>query len=152
MWSIIAILIIPQLQQLTNLNDFYFQQDGALSHYSRRVREYLDEKFSSAWIGRRGPIDWPARSPDLTPMDFFFWGVLKDKVYSRKPRSAEELKNYIRDAFQEINAQSDLCKKICQSVGDRLQNCVNQEGKQFEHLRSQIVLKFIQFGLLFYLL
>ena len=49
--------IIPQLQQLTNLNDFYFQQDGAPPHYSRGIREYLDEKFSSAWIGRRGPID-----------------------------------------------------------------------------------------------
>ena len=121
--------IIPQLQQLTNLNDFYFQQDGAPPHHSRGVREYLDKKLSSALIGRRGPIDWPARSPNLTPMDFFFWGVLKDKVYSRKPRSVEELKNYIRVAFQEINTQSDLCKKICRSVGGRLQNCVNQERK-----------------------
>ena len=64
--------IILQLQQLTNLNDFYFQQDGDPPHYSRGVREYLDEKFSSAWIGRRRPIDWPARSPDLTPMEFSF--------------------------------------------------------------------------------
>ena len=67
------------------------------------------------------------------PMDFFFWGVLKDKVYSQKPRSVDDLKNYIRDSFQEINAQSDLCENVCQSVRDRLQSCVNQEGKQFEH-------------------
>ena len=58
-------------------------------------------------------IDWLARSPDLTPMDFFLWGVLKDKVYSQKPRSVDDLKNYIGDAFQEINAQSDLGKKVC---------------------------------------
>ena len=68
-------------------------------------------------------------------MNFFFWGVLKDKVYSQKRRSVDDLKNYIRDAFQEINAQSDLCEKVCRSVRDRLQSCVNQEGKQFEHLR-----------------
>ena len=43
--------IIPQLEQLTNLNDFYFQQDGAPPHYCRGVREYLHEKFLSAWIG-----------------------------------------------------------------------------------------------------
>ena len=36
-------------------------------------------------------------------MDFFFPGVLKDKVYSQKPRSVDDLKNYIRDTFQEIN-------------------------------------------------
>ena len=67
-------------------------------------------------------------------MDFFFWGVLKDKVYSQKPRSVDDLKNH-RDAFQEISAQSELCEKVCRSVRDRLQSCVNQEKKQFEHLR-----------------
>ena len=45
-------------------------------------------------------------------MDVFFWGVLQDKVYSQKPRSVDDLKNYIKDSFQEINAQSDLGKKI----------------------------------------
>ena len=64
--------ILPQLQQLPNLHDFYFQQDGAPPHYSKGVREYLDETFPLTWIGQRGPIDWPKRSPDLTPMDFFF--------------------------------------------------------------------------------
>ena len=68
-------------------------------------------------------------------MDFFFWGVIKDKVYSQKPRSVDNLKNYISNAFQEINIQSDLCENVCPSVRDRLQSCVNQEGKQFEHLR-----------------
>ena len=127
--------VVPQLQQQPNLHDLYFQQDGAPPHYSRAVREYLDETFPEKCIGRRGPIDWPARSPALTPMDFFFWGVLKDKVYSRKPRSVGDLKNYIRDAFQEINTQRDLCKNVCRSVRGRLQSCVNCDGKQFEHLR-----------------
>jgi hypothetical protein len=31
----------------------------------------LNEKFPNVWIGRGGPIHWPPRSPDLTPMDFF---------------------------------------------------------------------------------
>ena len=37
------------------------------------------------WIGRKGTVEYPTRSPDLTPLDFFFlWSFLKDKVYSRK--------------------------------------------------------------------
>jgi hypothetical protein len=28
---------------------------------------------------------WPARLPDLNPCDFFFWGCLKDRVYSSNP-------------------------------------------------------------------
>ena len=30
---------------------------------------------------------WPPRSPELTPVDFFLWGLLKDKVYKNSPRT-----------------------------------------------------------------
>jgi Transposase. len=53
----------------------WFQQVGAPSHYSRDVRQYLNQVFPARWIGRRGRIEWPARSPDITPMDFFY-GVI----------------------------------------------------------------------------
>ncbi|KAJ8937513.1 hypothetical protein NQ318_015979 [Aromia moschata] len=33
-------------------------------------------------IGRRGPIEWPVRLPDLTPLAFFLFGCLKSKVYT----------------------------------------------------------------------
>ena len=46
-------------------------QDGALPHYSNRVRTYLNNKRSSNWIGRGDPVEWPLRSSDLTPCDFF---------------------------------------------------------------------------------
>nr|CAI5847363.1 unnamed protein product [Callosobruchus analis] len=47
------------------------------------VRAYLDQNLSGQWIGRRGPIEFPPRSPDLTPLDFFLWGTVKDEVYKR---------------------------------------------------------------------
>ena len=49
-----------------------FQQDGAPSHYATIVRNNLDENLTGRWIGRRGPIERPACSPDLTVCDFFF--------------------------------------------------------------------------------
>ena len=36
-----------------------------------------------------------ARSPDLTPLDYFHWGYLKSKVYSTQPQSLDELQNRI---------------------------------------------------------
>ncbi|KAE9536207.1 hypothetical protein AGLY_007430 [Aphis glycines] len=51
------------------------------AHYTIPVREYLDREYPGKWIGRRGPIEWPPRSPDLTPIDFFLWGHLKTVVY-----------------------------------------------------------------------
>lgn len=47
-----------------------YQQDGAPPHFSHVVREWLSLNYPR-WIGRGGPVAWPARSPDLTPMDFF---------------------------------------------------------------------------------
>ena len=32
---------------------------------------FFNERFPDAWIGRGGPIPWPPRSPDLSPLDFF---------------------------------------------------------------------------------
>ncbi|KAG5890990.1 hypothetical protein JTB14_017596 [Gonioctena quinquepunctata] len=57
--------------------DTFFQQDGASSHYAATVRDYLDVVFSNRWKGTRGPIEWPARSPDSIPLDYFLWGYLK---------------------------------------------------------------------------
>lgn len=53
----------------------HFQQDGAPPHYAASVRQYLNLQYPGRWIGRRGPMEWPARSPDLTPLDFFLWGL-----------------------------------------------------------------------------
>ncbi|KAL2731784.1 transposable element tc3 transposase [Vespula squamosa] len=49
----------------------WYQHDGCPAHYSLIVRRELDEKFRNRWIGRGGPISWSARSPDITPLDFF---------------------------------------------------------------------------------
>nr|CAH7725084.1 unnamed protein product [Callosobruchus chinensis] len=51
-----------------------FQQDGCLAHFRITIREWLDHNFRDRWIDRGGPIPWPARSPDLTPMDYHVWG------------------------------------------------------------------------------
>lgn len=49
----------------------HYQQDGAPPHYAAAVRHWLDTNYPNKWIGRRGSIEWPPRSPDLAPPDFF---------------------------------------------------------------------------------
>ena len=64
---------IPLLER----QKIYFQQDGAPAHGAEIISECLNTNFGQQWIGNNGPIRWPARSPDMTPLDFFFWGFLK---------------------------------------------------------------------------
>jgi hypothetical protein len=56
-------------------DDMLFQQDGAPPHLHKEVTEFLNRKFPEKWIGRGGPVTWPPRLPDLTPLEFFFWGT-----------------------------------------------------------------------------
>ena len=62
------------------------------THWFRHVRAYLDATFGDAWIGRGGPTAWPVMSPDLTPLDFFFWGYVKDRVYKTAVNDIDHLK------------------------------------------------------------
>jgi hypothetical protein len=49
-----------------------FQQDVALPHFHEEVTDFLNRKFPEKWIGWGGPVTWPPRSPDLTPLIFSF--------------------------------------------------------------------------------
>ena len=69
-------------------------------------------------------------------MDFFFWGVVKNKVYKKNPKAIIELKDYIHDAFKDIDEDRNLCCTVCQSVLDRCEECYDVGGGHFEHLRD----------------
>ena len=56
----------------------------------------------------------PPRSPDLTPADFFLWGLLKGKVYKNTPRKIEQLKDAIRQEIQAVNV--DTLRKVFQNL------------------------------------
>ena len=66
---------LPQLLENLPLHfrqRLIFQQDGAPAHNRRVARGFLDQMFPNLWIGTYGPLArFPARSPDLTILDFF---------------------------------------------------------------------------------
>lgn len=109
-----------------------FQQDGCPAHYKKKVREYLDQHYPRRWIGRRGFVEWPPRSPDLAPNDFFLWGYLKSKVFRQPVASINELKERIVDACRQIPPQT--FQAVRDEFHNRLFYCQEVNGAQFEHL------------------
>ncbi|KAJ4425351.1 hypothetical protein ANN_27966, partial [Periplaneta americana] len=83
-------------------DDIYLQLDGLPAHYGQNVREHLDQVFLQRRFGRRCHIEWPARSPDLSPLDFFFWDHLKSVVYRERPNNLEDLEHRIMEVVQDI--------------------------------------------------
>ena len=115
-------------------SQMYFQHDGAPPHYSRIVREYLHASFPNRWIGRLGPVAWPPRSPDLTPLDYYIWGHMKTLVYETKVDCRAELRARIFAAAEQIRNHPNRIDSAIQSLLIRAENCLANGGGHFEQL------------------
>uniref|UniRef100_A0A8C4XDY3 Transposase n=1 Tax=Erpetoichthys calabaricus TaxID=27687 RepID=A0A8C4XDY3_ERPCA len=130
--------VIPELQNRQNFNRIWWQQDGAPPHFAINVRNFLDQQFPNRRLRCRGPVEWPPRSPDFTPPDFFLWGYLKDKskVYTTRPRTLDELKQRIRDEIHSIPAE--MLQRSMKNLNSRFQECIRTGGR---HLKDVIFKK-----------
>lgn len=118
--------ILPLLMECIPLQirkTMWIQQDGAPAHNAKVVIDYLNQHFPQSWLGTRGPLEWPPRSPDLTPLDFFLWGYLKNNVYSEQSTSLNDLKERITKA----------CKTVTSSILERYEKCTENNGGHFEN-------------------
>lgn len=117
---------------LAQIRNMIFQQDGAPPHHAGIVKEWLNNTFHEKWIGRDGPTRWPARSPDLTPLDYFLWGYVKEKVYKEETTTVEDMKIRIQNAFETITPE--MLNKVKNEFRQRVRLCIDKQGRHFEHL------------------
>ncbi|KAK9888535.1 hypothetical protein WA026_000781 [Henosepilachna vigintioctopunctata] len=123
----------PQLQQCGHYNRLtWFQQDGATSHTTNNSLAALHELFQEKVISRRGDIEWPPRSPDVTPPDFFLWGYLKSIVYENNPQNLTHLRNNIEEKIRSI--PRPLLQKVFESVRKRFEECRQRGGRHLNNV------------------
>lgn len=128
---------LPQLLDdvpLETRRQMYIQHDGAPAHFHRVVTAHLNQQFPHRWIGRGGPINWPARSPDLTPLDYCIWGWMKDIVYQVRVQTRDELIQRIFDAATSIRNEHVKLRNATRAVHTRANLCLQMQGGNFEHL------------------
>lgn len=129
--------ILPELMEDVPLlvrENMWFQHDGAPAHYGNIVRDYLNLTFPNSWIGRIGPTPWPARSPDVTPLDFFLWGTMKQLVYSSPVESEMDLVARVVEAAAIIKGDDQVFRRVQRSMIDRFRLCNRVDGRHFEQL------------------
>ncbi|GFV04348.1 uncharacterized protein TNCV_919691 [Trichonephila clavipes] len=68
--AMITNFFIPKLNN-HDVQELWFQQDGATCHTARATIDLLKDMFGDRLISRFGPVNWPPRSCDLTPLDYF---------------------------------------------------------------------------------
>ena len=71
--------MLPAIKHIAG-DAFVFQQDSAPAHRAHDTIQLLQQETPD-FIG---PDFWPPNSPDLNPVDYKIWGVLRQRVYERR--------------------------------------------------------------------
>ena len=114
---------------LHDMDNVWFQQNGATAHTSLRAIWIMREMFPGHLISLRGDIGWSAHSPDLNPCNFFLWGYLKS---SNRSQSIEQLKDAICQEF--IAIQHEMIRRVIDNFRERLRQCVDNNGSHLTDL------------------
>jgi hypothetical protein len=79
-----------------------------------------------------GQQDLP--SPDLTPLDFCFWGWIKSEVDRTKVDTREELLDHITDVIARIKERQDALRRATCRVLTRVAKCIDVDGGIYENV------------------
>ncbi|GFX93163.1 putative transposable element [Trichonephila clavipes] len=96
----------------------YFFKNDEGNNATVNARVTIKDTFGDRLISRFGPVNWPPRSCDLTPLDYFLWGCVKSFVYADKPQTLDHLKDNIRRVIADIRPQ--MLEKVIENWTSRL--------------------------------
>ena len=124
-WYISLILeseLLPWAKKHFQGSPWSLQQDSA---------PLTGSKVIQIWIQRNIPSFtskdvWPARSPDLNPLDFSIQSILETKVSATPHTSLESLKLKLQKEWEAI-PQEHICA-ACNAFVDRLKAVVSNKG------------------------
>ena len=105
------------------------------AHKTFPGKQYLVTEFGSQIIEHGSFKEWPPRLPDLTPLDFFLWGYLKEQAYATPPQTLQDLEWHIMDYYCCANVSSLVLQRVECEIQTRIQTCIAVEGDKLEHLK-----------------
>jgi hypothetical protein len=106
---------------------------GGAQYLLRTVRQHLSQTFDEQWMRRGGPVDWPARSPDLNPLEFWQLGHLKALVCLVPIIDLEVLQKRVENTCREIRMKPDFFERVRSSLRQRAESCVEMHGNHTKH-------------------
>lgn len=99
-----------------------FIQDGAKAHTSAHTRKWMDERKINY------TTNWPARSPDLNPIETL-WAHVARMVSNLFPQNLMELCSAIHQAMNTVKGEHmDLVNNLCKSFPRRADEVFRANG------------------------
>ncbi|GFU33049.1 DUF4817 domain-containing protein [Trichonephila clavipes] len=102
------------------IGPYFFKNDEGhnVTVNARATIDLLKDTFGDRLISRFGPVNWPPRSCDLTPLDYFLWGYVKSLAYADKPQTLDHLEDNIHCVIADIWPQ--MLEKVIENWTSRL--------------------------------
>jgi hypothetical protein len=106
--------------------------DDTPVHFSRAMRDVLNNTYHDPWIGTGGPTAWPPYSPELNLLKFYLWRHLKPLMYVAPVDNEEALR--IVDAYRTIRSYLGIFERMQRSMMRHVEACFERHGEYFEYL------------------
>ena len=117
----LSIKIPHHLRCVATLPCEMFQQDSSPAHRARETPAFIS------------PDLWPPNSPDLNPVNYKICGVMQDRVYQKKVKDVNELRERLL-----VEVWAGLQQNVIDDAIDqwrrRLRACVRARGGHFEYM------------------
>ena len=123
-------VVWPQVRALVARRQLWFQQDGATVHTTVLTRAWLQEKFQGRVISLHTDRPWPAKSPDLSPPDFWLWGTCMQELRRNPPSTLQEMKRTVEGFVNSLSVEET--KSAVLNLRRRALVCQQLEGGSFE--------------------
>jgi len=105
-----------------------FQQDSAPAHRARETIKLLQREMP-AFIS---PDLWPPNSPDPNPVNYKICGVMQDRVYQKKVKDGNELRERLVEAWAGL--QQNVIDDAIDQWRRRRRACIRARGGHLEYL------------------
>ena len=121
--------LFPAIKKTVNRRDWIFAQDGASSHTSHLVQDFLKKELKTRFIAK---TEWPPSSPDTNPLDYYFWNKVKERVYEGRHnnpfKTEEELTGRIKQVWGACAKDTEEIPRAIRQFLPRLNAVVEADG------------------------
>ena len=116
------------------LNKVFVHHDAASSHTSRKTAQYAQDLKARLGITIIPNSEIPVKSPDTSPMDFYAFGMLKQKLHLRRASTIEGVWKLLKEEWNKITLEN--IEKVYNSWKWRLRLVDQKGGEHIEQTKK----------------